>query len=69
MSHYTEAKFPIGSLVYFKPKGLLNNVELTGVVVNHIYWEVLIIKEDKTGYEWWVSAKRTKLIDPEYKGL
>jgi len=59
--HAVREKFTTGSIVEFRPKNLLSEHNLKGMIKGHIYSNVLII-EDFEGREWWCSSIRVLKI-------
>ena len=61
MNHYNgdlvRKNWPVGMKVFFKPKDLVGG-EFEGVIVDHIYVNVLIIQSGEN--KWWISTFRCR---------
>lgn len=51
-------EYPVGTIVSFEPKGMIDGDVLTGEVIGHMYINVLIIQS--IGRKWWVSTFRVE---------
>lgn len=56
-------QWPVGHEVFFEPKGLLVGTLLKGVVVDYIYVNVLIIRENNSDRKWFVSTHRCQKVE------
>lgn len=60
INHYNgdvvREQWPIGMEVTFRPKSFMGGKPLKGVIIGHIYTNVLIIESNEA--KWWISTFR-----------